>query len=391
MKCIQFPWRVALVYLCFLLLVMCPFHSVCEAVEPNQVVSIEEIKSAWNRRSARINNFIFNWSSAEIRKASTIALEVDDYPEEIINSDKTSTLNASLRCILDNSNQIRIEENTQHWSPKNKSYVPLERISAFYGGKATHFIPKSNLEYPNASILKSSSTRVAEHMLIVPLRLVYRTIDANVGIFHPDTRLAIGEQVVIGGRDCIAITGLQPRETGVEITVYADISRDYLPVRYESSSNSSDLLQSAEITNFSQSKDNLWVPSQWEAVRLYESSGEPAWLDRASVDTYEFNVELSEKDFHITFPEGTLVADLTTNEKYILKSGNHKRFFSDEEFSVSSYEELLNTEQTDLITVTESSQSWRSWMLWGNIVLILGLSAIVYLKWNSTNPTTSRL
>jgi hypothetical protein len=345
-----------------------------------QQASIEDITAAWRESRKQAATFVVTWNATELRKATTIGLESDDYTEEVVNSGETRTIAARLRCLFDDAGHIRLEEKSQQWSPEQASYVPVERVSAFWGGRATHFLPTSNLGYPNATLQECGRADVARHMLVAPLRLVLRTVDAEVGVFHPSTPLKLGGRAVIGGRECIVVRGAQPLSSFVEIAVYADVTRDFLPVRYESSV-SGKLLQTAEITDWDQTSEGLWIPTEWEAVRVYETSGEPAWVDRAKVESFEVNVRLTERDFSVPLPVGTLVSDTAAQEQYIIKEGNRKRRFSDEEFSSSSYEQLLGTEEGELSIGGNTAIRGGGWMLWGNVILLAVLAAWLGLKW----------
>ena len=153
----------------------------------------------------------------------------------------------------------RVRFDTHGWAKEKSVYVPTVAVELFDGPIHRNYYSRGeNFNYPSASISKHDPPRVGRQFRFLAIEMVYRPFDPRMNCFDPEKLRLNAEQATIDGHPCVIV---EQGDRDYYYKVWADTSRDYVPVRYVDFSHGRVSIQ----TNISYSKDAEygWVPTAW--------------------------------------------------------------------------------------------------------------------------------
>ena len=153
-----------------------------------------------------------------------------------------------------------------------------------------------------------------------------------------------GQKVVVDGRPCIEL------KSGSTATkrMYVDPSQEYVIVRYLDSyldGNKNKISHKTDV-QFKQDKVHGWIPEGWKSTWFWDEDVDLSI--EATIKHHELNAAVSAAEFDIEFPPGTVVVNMLTNERHVIKATGEKRPVLREEQGLS-YEQVINSEPGEIL------------------------------------------
>ena len=116
--------------------------------------------------------------------------------------------------------------------------------------------------------------------------------------------------------------------------VWVDPAKDYLPVRWASTSGDFR-------ADFSYQSDQVfgWVPHSWTIKRLHDS-------ETATISQFAINKPIADSEFELELPNGALVENSSngTTTLSIIYPDGKQRLLEPGEFNGHNFQDLLKTE-----------------------------------------------
>ena len=196
--------------------------------------------------------------------------------------------------------------------------IPLleyEAINAFDGDRtATMFARSTANGKPLGTISRQGIFDWCNNPSFRPLALAYRTLQRPEGGVFASGSLALCRNVLtIDGEECVGLY----HATGM---VWVSPSRGYLPMRYVTI-DSGVFIEDIQIA-YTRHPELGWVLTSWKVLKR-NAYGTETGRNETTVISCRINEAVSDSDFRIAFPEGTLVDDQTDNKTYLVgKNGS---------------------------------------------------------------------
>jgi hypothetical protein len=359
---------------------ICLFFTLCFSVVCKVVIgdtaTLDEVQSKWINREQQTRTWDVAWENVEFRAVSAQldpeTLEVTTTPETVFKDEG--------RFVLDQAGRIRFDAGSISWSKEKNAFVPSQVQQVYDGQARTLFFPHGSNQFPNAHITGDSSEIMGRDIRILAFRLVYRTLDSSIGVFDNERPLRVNGKAVIDGKNCVIIEQSPSVTSQLRTRVYADVHRDFLPLRYESHAGK-DPVQEVEILEWAENSEVGWVPTKWSVVRSFDGEGKAVWSDTARVTSFKFNLPIENDLFTIDFPVGTWVSNRLTNERYIVKEGGINRPILRGEYNGKNYDEILSTKPGGAGGGNISASSPSAWLIWFNVAVVLVIAIIVVRRY----------
>jgi len=298
----------------------------------------ELLIDAWNRRQSSIHSFQFSWTGKRYARAD---VAVDPIEARSLDKpvDHGLACETQMTLTVDEKRRFRFDVHEKVWAAEKSAYVPKEQIDAFDGPLRRNFFSRGvSTSYPLAFISKHDPPTVLNGINSLAITMVYRPFDMMmINRLVPEKIQLSAEQATIDGHPCIIVEQV---EGNYGRRVWADTSRDYVPVRWVSGPDGRRSMQ----IDISYSKDAKygWVPTAWNAG-LFDGPEriEEGW--QTITVKYQLNEAIPDSEFQLKYPVGTWIQDYTTKETYILLKDGKKRPILPGEYNGKNYEELLHS------------------------------------------------
>ncbi len=336
----------------------------------------EEIVAVWTARERAIRSIHLEWHS-----------EVNYLwiPDHTYQSPGELALDASgrIRCLGDS---FTVERDKRPLGQRSRRAIVEHSLRAkvqrslyvFDGHRSVLLFPKLDehydVDYPVAFI-GDRGKGVGPETRLLPLRLLYRPFDQDLGVCSPEAIRVQGTGVSAGEQMCHVVIA-----NNLEIWVTADA--DFLPVRAFIRHNVGDVVRSEHLVTYAQDAGEQFRPVAWTWIQ-FGSDGETIVESReTTIDRISINQPLPDDLFQINeFENGTWVKDYAGGgQRYIVRDGRPNRRVYAGEYTGDNYEYLYNSEPPEhLVRHAEAAappSSSRSWLMIGvNVLLVLGIVA----------------
>jgi len=285
----------------------------------------EQLIDAWNRRQNSIRTFQFSWSGKHYARA--------------VSADRGDlACDTQMTLTVDEKRRVRFDVHGNIWSQEKSAYVPQDTTALFDGPmRRNYFSRGEDHAFPSAHISKRDPPTVATDIKSLAIMTAYRPFDTRMNYFDRTILQLSAEQTTIDGHRCVVV---EQSERNYLRRIWADASRDFVPVRWVSGPDGRRSIQ----INISYSKDAKygWVPTAWTTGLLDGAERiEEGW--QTTTVKYKLNETIPDSAFQLNYPFGTWVQDYTTKESYILLEGGKKRPILPREFNGKNYDELLHS------------------------------------------------
>jgi hypothetical protein len=309
------------------------------------VDQITSVTNVWNERQTRIRSLRLSWSGEEYCSkglSETLASAGAGWNASAKKTDlnggpSEASFEIQMSFFLDAKGRQRLDRRGKEWCDEKQGYGPQTTIDIFDGQFRRFFSPESPVPYPCVQITKggNSGSIILSNVQLLPVIMAYRPLDATLGVFKRQDLLMSGDEGIVDGRNCIV---LRQESADSKNTIWVDVARDYLPIRYFTTRRGR-ITKQVEV---SYSKDERfgWVPSSWN-ILLFDTEGHLWQSFSATKVECEFNQEIPDQAFEVTYPVGTWVNDYPNKETYLLLKNGKKRPILPGEYTGKNYDELL--------------------------------------------------
>lgn len=267
-----------------------------EPAEPQP--TMEDIFKVWKAREAKIRSIDFEW--LEHRTATPESYVGEDGmippidPEQLVSEFKASF------SLEDNKNRYAALD--QHaWHLDNQVFG-LQDYTASFDGVVSKSLVFDKMGQSKHAVIHPPDEHMATKLLFVkPIWWAYRANTDHDSWARRNMTVEAGRYEVRGVK-CLLLKSLS-------VKVWVDPARDFVIVRYANMN-----VQTNEIRNhldiWYKADEGVQVPTRWKYI---ERNGENKLLSVTDVLVTSFSINKPFKDGHfsLTFPEGTLVTDVS--------------------------------------------------------------------------------
>ena len=127
-------------------------------------------------------------------------------------SDKTAEFSVTdmsapitFRLVTDDG-RVRVERNNRVLSASKKGYVDQQLVDIFDGHVRKRLFPVGNVEFPNVHINRMEPAAWPKLPEILPILMVYRTVDKGIGVFDASKLRLTRDRGVVGNRPCLILS-----------------------------------------------------------------------------------------------------------------------------------------------------------------------------------------
>jgi hypothetical protein len=337
----------------------------------------QDLLDAWEKRQTAVHSFDFTIADDVYGAAHTVeALQSDDSRVRGTKKAPEVTFSGRQRLAMADDWHFREERDELVWSSRQNKHIAQTAVLVYDGKVRKTFFPESGLGHRVAFIMNGEDPGLnAVRGLFItgdlhPLLLIYRPLHANMRYFDR-TNCKIEGTEGVEGANCVIVEQDDPHISHCELRVWADPSKDFLPVRFQESR--AGRVQRSVDFHYEKTDKNGWVPSgwtsgQWNGAQLTSSH-------TVKVVRYELNTALPDSTFDIgALPPDTYVRNLLTKEDYILREDGSRREVLDGEYNGDNYQTLLNTD-----TPGRSAKAIR-WLVISGATVLCALLIVGYVR-----------
>lgn len=300
----------------------------------NKAETIATITKTWRDRQSRARSLDFVAVGTEFRPSRTFSvslLEAMGRPSENAISIPDTSFNIRLRLAINGNGQFRMDYDGKAPAPSDTGYPDEHLVEIFENGVRNIIFPVGAFGYPNAHIKQETIPTGALNPHVLPIRIVYRPFDSEIGVFDANKLILTNDMGVVEDRPCRVLKHLDHR-------IWVDQARDFIPTRYSEikhgiTTRRIDIKYTADV-------EHGWVPTSWTNVSL--ENGNTTESVSATVKEYRIGQPISKDTFEVKYPPGTWVRDYITDESYILREDGTRRMVPHSEDG-KDYQYLLHT------------------------------------------------
>jgi hypothetical protein len=278
------------------------------------------------------------------------------FPAEDTQYDVTST------CDLDGT-MMRYSYSGHSLQYYNKGELEYrEYISASDGKVSKLFLPLPNplRDYPKGIIMEGTLCTDAATLNVWPLLLTFRAVDPALGWPTRPWRL-LNRDLNLDGHTCVEVAYSYGSS---QHHVWADVEREYLPLRYFVRDLPSGKMTTDISIEFTRGQSDDWEPIRWTLHQ--PGDGALEYAVQATVTAFAVNEQIPLSNFQIEFPEGTVVIDMRNDgERFEVGPNNEKRVPHD---------------RSSVIRRSEVSHLSHLWLYANVLAILLILGIVVYRR-----------
>lgn len=298
---------------------------------------IEKIKSAWLAREERIRSFDISWTESRVSMRSSVASPLDPFAAPMPDGPKNKHEHTYKRRLVMDGGSYRFQDEAPLFYSDAAGYFPRKSLDVFNGKDAKHlFKPRPGGFQFQGDVMDPDRARDSLKSMIGlqpfahyrPSWSVMKLL--NTGTFETNA----GK---MNNRPCHVLR----QERGDHVNSYwIDPSADFSIVQVDG------LFKGKRITqhtcNYERHDEFGYVLKSWERVDTNEA-GELENSVKAEVTDSKLNAKISEAEFVLNFPPGTLIQNVIDPEKpayQIVRPDGTTRDVSQKELAESTPEEI---------------------------------------------------
>ncbi len=308
---------------------------------------VKQVLTAWQKRTESINSFqyecalerfLVKGSLRKVAGTSDRKSQKDIPPEDLLLRD-TFTYSLS-------GDKMALWREGQQWDDHPDRRRLIKYTTAFDGNRYRSIekggelfrgseAAKNNADPHNidfrvlADMLTNSADQAALWLWFSPVASLER-----LG-YSPGNMEASRLRTFCEGHACYELSLPKKRASAWRSLVYADPSRDYLPLQYVEQ-QSGIVRDNISIQYVSDGKVG-WHVSAWKDKR-FTNAGSLAESLSCEVKRCSVNEPLEDKVFTFEFPNSTRVHEVDSNKYYVALGGGERRYISEREYGMSPHE-----------------------------------------------------
>jgi len=319
--------RVRGVFLCLDVLLAGAADIAAQSAEQTET-TVAKVLAAWERNRERVQSFQYRCDVEEWLKKSRLPVPGKPFAAPDKNAAKDAILSRWSVALSVSGNKVAYCKEGEHWDAASDTRYHLKEREV-YDGTSERFLSEGRVSMAHVRTEPGDSTMLMQDIALIPFFAPCATIDVFQRLGLDAKRMTVSQHRAFHeGRDCVELTipSADPRSTSL-CRVYADASRDYLPV--ELSRLRKDRVVHRSSIEYAADPDARWRISTVRIAVFDESGPFRSWSYK--VKEYSINKALDEATFTLEFPEGTQVIegprvmlpgeDAKTRKYYVVKRG----------------------------------------------------------------------
>jgi hypothetical protein len=296
-------------------------------------IDIGSIEAAWRQR--QLEAVAFKWI---IRKV--IAKGAFYHPDGTSSPKKDLVVPEDYLSLYVDGAKIRFESYTPVLSG---SRSPTRSTNVFNGVESKNYSEPNAFEYGFGTIFPPDGFQEIKNLNIWPVLLTHRVLP-DVGLGFSFAGCTLGGTTTFatsfGDRKCVPLNGA-PATPWSRFTFWLDLDRDFTIARMEKRYGDVAMLRSTLDVDYSRDAKWGWVPSMWRLVYLTRDGRIESTAD-CQVTEYRLGHTIPPDRFEMAFPDGTVVENRATGEKWIQLAVGNKRLITERDIEQQlSYDELI--------------------------------------------------
>lgn len=351
-----------------------------DMVHAQNRVTIEQIRTAWEKRSKQIRSAHFAWTSKRTDSVGAMT----DYYYPVFQEKGVKTIPPKETTLIEDSTLTLVDTGFRYylgghqWSRKTESYELRPYLSVQAGDTSKSLMTSTgNYARGMVNLPKNSDGTVPN------LRAIFtciRGLTPGCKTYSLDELSVFRQHVAINGKDCIELQS-NASKNGKDY-LYIDSAHNFTVVRCVES-DAQRVHFSMDI-NYVKDPCGEWVPAEWSYVTVYPSMYSKDLTKRfvAKVTSHEINPVIDNKELNIDYPSESLVTDTKGGGSYIVQEDGSK--------SVVSRNDLFKKSPEELRVSARQTAFQSRWYFWVSMsFLIAGLCAGGIFAWRWLAKRTS--
>jgi hypothetical protein len=345
------------------------------APRPADAATLNDVLDAWRARQAKVRSASMAWSEnrVEMKGSPTLA-----GPAEGVNPTdaKDEHVFVHERTLVLNGDDVRFR-----WLLPTTGEEAID--SAFVAGVTRSYDPPTKLRegsLPQGLIHREDVYRQVQDSAVRPWMRFLRPMTASLSNLDVASLRVTGRTSLIGGQSCLELEIPPAQSGGVAYAYWIDPKWDFVIVRETCAVDGTPRWQAN--VDYATDPELGWRPVGWRFLRTLPS-GELVSSRTCVVDSFMLNPPIGADAFTIDFPEGTIVSDLITNQKYAIRNGD-KRLITREESMGASYEQIMATESGSAVRAVVEARDWfRASVIVAIAIVVLLLMGRFFWRWRA--------
>jgi hypothetical protein len=306
------------------------------AGEISEKATLDMILRAWQARERNTKSFDVMWSGIHFELGSRLQVPLSR-PDAFHTPPKEVVFETLRRFSADEKGRLRIEMDDKTWLQDKAELGPQSTIKIIDGQFRQVFFPCGREPYP-VCFVGDRKMAGGNDARLIPVRLLYRPFDVDIGLVDPMRLKATGASALIGEESMLVIE----HDSG---TIWVDPRREFVPVRFERKLHGfTDIVE----IQYGEHSQHGWAPVSW-TITAKNSKGDVVVSDADSVRACHINQVFHKAEFALALPDGTLVTDSIAKETYLTLPHGERRLVLKGEFNGHNYEQLLHSNTGSLL------------------------------------------
>jgi hypothetical protein len=319
---------------------------------------LQEIQRAWQARQDRFPSVVLRWEQEEHYAAGAF-----------LNKDEVS-VTRKMEFVFDGERCSFVADGPR-WTSETRAFNhETFRVTVNGADVKMLFSGEAFGNHASGFICGHTTMTVGSDYNREPPIVTFRPTAPNMTWFSiPDWSVSSPREV-LNGHECVKLE-IRPHEWSRE-NLWLAREVDFLPVRHEWFERERFLKRLD--TEYVDRADVGPVPQNWRCIEVFRESDKLRWVLTANVAELKLNVAMPAGQFDIEFPPGTTVGDEKAGRISVVRKDGTWRPIDREEFAtMSSYDELMETDPPSLIARRKAV--WR-WSLIGAGAVICAIGAL---------------
>jgi hypothetical protein len=241
-------------------------------------------------------------------------------------------------------------------------YPNLQSIDICDGDVENAVFPQSEFMFPNAHVSKDPKCTPARLPPGRPMLIVYRPLDATIGVFDVGKLALTDSKSEVEGQPCLLVKH-------AEDMIWVDPAKDFVPTRYRAIEGGV-TWQWIDIT-YAADVQHGWIPKFWKQVVAPSGT---IW-NTTTLEVVEYKIgadSVSDETFTVQYPPGTWVRDYIHDKSWIVREDGSRRMVLKSEDG-KDYKDLIESPTPNL---TRRRFPWLAAV--GGLVLVLLVAVCCY-------------
>lgn len=300
---------------------------VCSA-QSNEL--IDKIVTAWKKRTAHFSAVDCRWVEAKT--------SLSKGPERT-----TSPVIRQYRIMFSPAG-TRVSRQGPQWHPLAKKYLELPYDCAVYHGEFRELMQgdyEQISEFPQGYITRRGELQNGGmNAYFWPMIMAFRPLEIPLNGIDPRQLSVVSENTELDGRSCVVLSRLPAPQ--LQEHYWLDPSHDFVVRRYERTVDRNPETR-LDIT-YDDDPDGC-RPLEWIFTEFEGRASAIRNITRSEVNSYAVPDAKSQEWIQIPFPPRTLIINLDSNARHLVRDNGEWRVIDPEESAVGvSYKSMLTTD-----------------------------------------------